>query len=313
MIDLVKHLINARNILIVCHVRPDGDCLGAGFSLYSVAKKLNKSADFLCDSPFPEHYSFIKNHEIFGKRELSEYDLAISVDCADEFRMGEYSDIYFSCKQTVNIDHHATNTMFAAVNEVCAAASSTCEIVYLLLKDSGLIDAGIAQDLYMGISTDTGHFRHSNTKPNTLLAAAHLLEFDFDAVKLVDNLYRNNTVEKMRLIGLALNKMHYYCDEKVAVIALSQRDLKECGCVMADTEGIIDYPMSVGSVVVAVCMTQQSSLSFKVSFRSKGPNVAKIAGKFGGGGHVLAAGCVVNGDFNSCVAKVVKAVSEDML
>ena len=114
------------------------------------------------------------------------------------------------------------------------------------------------------------------------------------------------------MIGVALNKMKFYENNRICVIALSQKDILNCGCQLSDTEGIIDFPMTVRDVEVAVCMSQQSGSSFKVSFRSKGPNVAAIAGKFGGGGHVLASGCVVNGEFNDCVKKVVKAITEDI-
>lgn len=312
MDPIISAIEKANDILIVCHVRPDGDCLGAGFALHNILCKLQKNVDFVCDSPFPPHYGFIKNRAVFGEVNCEKYDLAIAVDCADEFRLGAYADRFFSAPVTVNIDHHATNTRFAAINRVDAEASSTCEIVYYIMRESGLIDVQIAENLYMGISTDTGHFRHSNTSPQTLCTGGELLKYGFDAVKLVDNLYRSNTAEKMRLIGVALNKMRYYLGGKLAVIALSQRDLKECGCVLSDTEGLIDYPMTVGEVEVAVCMTQQSPSSFKVSFRSKGPDVAAVAGKFGGGGHILASGCVVNGTFNACVAKVVQAVAEQL-
>lgn len=308
LIDAIK---NAENIFIVCHVRPDGDCLGAGFAVMRVCEKLGKKVDFCCDSPIPAHYAFLSDANKLNDCRHCDYDLAIAVDCADEFRMGKFGDVFFSAKSTVNVDHHITNTMFGGENIVNGSASSTCEILFGLLKD-GYIDANIAEYLYMGISTDTGHFRHNNTSPETLVTAAALLGYDFDVEKLIDNLYRSNPIEKLKLIGVALNKMRFFENNRICVIALSQKDINGCGCALSDTEGIIDYPMTIKEVEVAVCMSQQSGSSFKVSFRSKGPNVAAIAGKFGGGGHVLASGCVVNGDFNGCIAKVVKAITEDI-
>lgn len=311
MTEFLSQIKLAENVLVVCHVRPDGDCLGAGFAVTALCNKLNKKVDFLCESELPEHYAFIDKSAIFNKSTCDFYDLAIAVDCADEFRLGKIGDIFFNVKNTVNIDHHVTNTKFAGLNIVKGDASSTCEILFNEIIDSGYVDAVIAEYLYMGISTDTGHFRHSNTSPATLTVAAELLKYKFDVTGLIDCLYRSNTAEKLQLIGLSINKMRYYADGKLCVIALSRRDLNDCGCTLADTEGLIDYPMTVKGVQVAVCMSQQSGTSFKVSFRSKGPDVSKIAGKFGGGGHILASGCVVNGEYNACIEKVVAAVLEE--
>lgn len=312
MTEFIDAIRQAENILVVCHVRPDGDCLGAGLAISVLCGKLNKKSDFVCDSPLPGHYEFIDRNNIFNRISCDCYDLAIAVDCADEFRMGKFGDVFFDVKNTVNIDHHVTNTMFAGMNIVDGTASSTCEIIFRLLTPGNYIDAETAEYLYMGISTDTGHFKHNNTSPATLMTASELLKYNFDVIGLIDRLYRSNTAEKIKLIGVSLNKMRYYAGGKLCIIALSKKDLSDCGCSLSDTEGIIDYPMTVAGVLVAVCMSQQSGTSFKVSFRSKGPDVAKIACKFGGGGHVLASGCVVNGEYNDCIEKVIRAVVEEI-
>ncbi len=304
---------SADSCIIICHIRPDGDCLGAGFALSKLLRNKRKKVDFVCDSEMPAHYSFIKNSNYLNDINYFDYDLAISLDCADEFRLGKYSDNFFDCANTVNIDHHATNTCFGGLNIVDDSASSTCEILYYLFKNDPQFDSDIAENLYMGISTDTGHFRHDNTTAATFSAAAELINYDFDATCLINNLYRSNSMGKLKLIGLAINKLRYFCNNQVGLIALTQKDLSECNCLMSDTEGLIDYPMTVSDVKVAVCMSQQSPVSFKVSFRSKKIDVSKVAAKFGGGGHVLASGCVVNGDYNQCINKVITALSEELI
>lgn len=310
LVDLIK---NASGVLIVCHTLPDGDALGAGFALFRVCELLEIPADFLCDSPLPKQYEFIDNSDKFRKKKACTYDLSIAVDCADEFRMGEQNDLFFSTDNTINIDHHISNTNFAKYNFTKPDASSTCEIIFGLLKNNPeLIDDYVAEYLYMGISSDTGHFRHSNTGSGAYYAAAELLKHNFNTASIVDELYRSNSAEKLQLLGIALNKMRFYCDEKFAIIVLSHKDLVECCCRMSDTEGIIDYPMTIKQLEVAVCMSQQSQSSFKVSFRSKNIDVSVVAAKFGGGGHKLAAGCVVNGDYNTCVKKVIDAVTEQI-
>ena len=292
-------------------MRPDGDCLGAGFALTKICDKIGRNVDFVCDTDMPDHYKFIKGAERLNDVKFSDYDLGIAVDCADEYRLGKYYHAFFDCKNTINIDHHVTNTRFGNINVVNGKASSTCELLYSLISNENVIDDDIAEYLYMGISTDTGHFKHSNTTSETFAVASKIISYNFDRVALTDNIYRSNTLSKLNLISLAISKMQFFENGKICVIAMSRNDLESVGCTMADTEGIIDYPMSLASVKVAVCMSQQSQNSFKVSFRSKSIDVAYVASKFGGGGHVLASGCVINGDKNHCINKIVEAISEE--
>ena len=305
-IDAVK---KAKNVLIVCHIRPDGDCLGSGFALMRIAEKLGKKVDFVCDSPFPPAYSFIKDHEKLNEIKCDSYDLAIAVDCADSARMGSFGEAFRKCPETINIDHHKTNDRFGKVNFVVPDLSSTCELLYSLIKNDNVIGADEATDLYLGLSTDTGNFMHSNTTPDTLTTASELLALGADLSMIVNGFYRNNTKNKLALISRAIASMQYFDDDKVAVITVKKSDLEETGCVLSDTEGLIDYAMSVGSVKVAVCMTEQRERSYKVSLRSKGADVSIVAGYFGGGGHKQASGCVANGYYEDVLEKIVRLSS----
>lgn len=305
-IDAIK---KANDILIVCHIRPDGDCLGSGFALTRIAEKMGKRVDFVCDSPFPPAYSFIKDRDKFNDIKCERYDLAIAVDCADSARMGAFGELYRKCPETINIDHHKTNDGFGKSNFVVPDLSSTCELLYSLIKDYGVIGADEATDLYLGLSTDTGNFMHSNTTPDTLRTASELLALGADLGAIVNGFYRNNTKNKLALVARAVGSMRYFDDDKVVVMTVTQKDLKETGCVLSDTEGLIDYGMSVGSVKVAVCMTEQRERSYKVSLRSKGADVSLVAGAFGGGGHKQASGCVANGYYEDVVEKIVRLSS----
>lgn len=305
-IDAIK---KANDILIVCHIRPDGDCLGSGFALTRIAERMGKRVDFVCDSPFPPAYSFIKDRDKFNDIKCERYDLAIAVDCADSARMGAFGELFRKCSETINIDHHKTNDGFGKSNFVVPDLSSTCELLYSLIKDYGVIGADEATDLYLGLSTDTGNFMHSNTTPDTLRTASELLALGADLGAIVNGFYRNNTKNKLALVARAVGSMRYFDDDKVVVMTVTQRDLKETGCVLSDTEGLIDYGMSVGSVKVAVCMTEQRERSYKVSLRSKGADVSLVAGAFGGGGHKQASGCVANGYYEDVVEKIVRLSS----
>ena len=308
---LINCLIGAQRVLIIGHVRPDGDCFGSGFAIKAICEKLGAIVDFCVDSPIPEHYLFMKGIDQVNVVKCEKYDLVISVDCADELRLGKYYQIFAKSNRSINIDHHITNTKFGKINFI-QDVSSTCELIYYLIKEDNLIDDYIASCLYVGMSTDTGHFKHNNTTSTTFEMASDLVKYDFDAQYLLQKIYQNNTVNKMKLVAKALSSVRYFKDNRIAIITITQENLQDCGCVMADTEGIIDYPMSIGCVEVAVCMTQQAKHSYKVSFRSKSVNVAESAGVFGGGGHVLASGCVVNGYYEDCVDKIVKSITDGM-
>lgn len=309
---LIDAISGAKKVLIVGHVRPDGDCFGSGFAIKRLLEKSGSIVDFVVDSPLPNHYSFMEEYSEVNVIKNTSYDLAISVDCADELRLGKYYGVFSKVKRTVNIDHHITNTSYAKINFV-NEVSSTCELLYYLIKDDVQLDDYMASCLYVGLSTDTGHFKHNNVTEKTFTMASNLIKYNFDTQFIHNCLYKNNTVNQTKLLAKALSGIRFYKDNRIAIITITSQMLKECNCVMSDTEGIIDHGMNVGSVDVSVCMTQQAQHSYKVSFRSKNVNVAEAAGVFGGGGHVLASGCVVNGYYEDCIDKIIKSITDGMV
>ena len=309
---LIDYIKKARTVLIVCHIRPDGDCLGSGFALKRIAENLGKRVDFVTDADKPAHYSFIKDFDSLNDKKYDKYDLGIAVDCAVDVRLGCYLGAFLKCPMTINIDHHHTNNRFGKVNYVDAEISSTCELLYSLIKDEGVIDADSATCLYFGLSTDTGNFMHNNTTAHTMAVASDLLALGADHQGIVNGFFKNNTKNKLALTAKAISSMRFFRDDKIVVMTITSAILKECGCTLTDTEGLIDYGMSIGTVQAAVCMTEQRERSYKVSFRSKSVDVAAAAMSFGGGGHKLASGCVVNGHYEDVVRKVVKSITDGM-
>ncbi|MDE6398158.1 MAG: DHH family phosphoesterase [Clostridiales bacterium] len=285
--EIVK---NAQSVLIIGHQRPDGDCIGAGLALKNVCVAHGKPCDFVFDSPAPAHFSFLPAFDTLNVFSAKQYDTVICVDCADHLRVGKYIGYVKNAKTSVNIDHHQTNNRFADVNVVVPDASSTCEVLFDLLEPAGELCDAVAYYLFVGLSTDTGHFMHSNTTAKVFRTAAKLAEYQIDPHAIAGNIYKNTTVGKTKLIARAITSMRFFADGKVCVISVRPDDLQACDCVLADTEGLIDYGMMIGSVEVAICLTEQNNPQFKVSFRSKGTDVAAAAAVFGGGGHKLAAG-----------------------
>ena len=310
--ELIDSIRAAQKILIVGNMRPDGDCLGAGLALYHLALNEGKKADIVYDSDLPEHYEFLPDFDIINKYTGSPYDLLLIVDCGDDLRMGKYIKQLKRVTKSIQFDHHITNNNFAAVNYVYPEKSSTCEILADLLLPEGLVDKTIASYLYIGLSTDTGHFMHNNVTQNVYETAAKLLACGADAYNLNIKLYRSNTINKTKLIGHAIKSMKFFMDNTICVISIRPNDLVETGCLLADTEGLIDLAMDIGSVKVAVCMTEQPENKYKISFRSKGFNVAECAAVFGGGGHVQAAGCVASGMYEDVLGKIVKSITDGM-
>lgn len=302
----IETLDSAQKILIVGHVRPDGDCLGAGLALKLLAAKFDRTADFLCDSALPEHYRFLPGFDTVNVKTCDDYDLLVTVDCADESRLGCYGELLRRV-ESVNIDHHITNTGFGSIN-IVKEYSSTCEILSELLSARGQLDQTMASLLYVGMSTDTGHFAHNNTNARVLRNAAMLLDFGFDAYQIVKNLYRSNSLAKTKLIGTAIESMRFFAQNKICIISIFQRDLVRCGCTLADTEGLIDYAVAIKDVDVAICLSQQAGNKYKVSFRSKSCDISKAAAAFGGGGHKQAAGCNAMGRFDYVIGKLLRAV-----
>ncbi len=309
---ITERIDASKSILIIGHQRPDGDCIGAGLALKHVCENHGKPCDFIFDSPVPQHFSFMPDFGSLNEQKLREYDTVICVDCADDFRTGKYIGYVNKAANSLNIDHHKTNNRFCKDNEVVPDASSTCEVLFDLLHPLGEIDDTVAYCLFVGLSTDTGHFMHSNTNARVFQIAAELSKHDINPNDIAGNIYKKATAGKVKLISKAISSMHFFADGKICVISVKPSDLSDCDCVLADTEGLIDYGMMIGDVCVAVCITEQAASKFKVSYRSKGMDVSAAAAVFGGGGHKLAAGCSINGRYEDVVAKVVKSVTDGM-
>ena len=309
LIEAIKH---SSCVLVVGHQRPDGDCLGSGLSVLRLCEKFGKKVDMLCDSDNPAQYSFMPGYARLNEKLYSNYDLLVVVDCGDIYRIVKYQLYIKSIPESFNIDHHKTNNRFGKYNYVFPNASSTCELVFDLIKSETEIDETTASLLYVGLSTDTGHFMHSNTTAKVLDTASSLVALGANSFYLTSALYKNTTINKTRLTARALQSMRFFKDNRICIITVRQEDLTETNCVVADTEGLIDYGMKIGCVEVAICLTEQTRPHFKVSFRSKKCDVAAAASTFGGGGHTLAAGCVISGKYEDVIDKLLKSVTDGM-
>lgn len=312
LVDLSAKLKREKSVALICHVRPDGDTLGSALALSLCLNNLGIKAEVVCDDAVPSRFLFLKSASLV-KRELEQsiasYSALIAIDSADITRLGCFSEGFDAHKNTYSIDHHISNPRYAKYNYVVDNASN-CENVLALIKEmGGQITTEMANLLAMGIMTDTGNFRHKNVTPSTLVSASELVEKGADLTEIYYHMFTKQSKARAKLFGLVMSKIRYFLDDKLAIATVMQNDIELANAKSDETEGFIDFLMGIETVEVGVCILQVAENKFKVSFRSKGADVSAVAGMFGGGGHVLASGCQISGEYEEVVDKLTFAVS----
>ena len=311
LVDVKKAIDRAEKILLVAHIQPDGDTLGSSFALYRILEKLGKKPRVCCDGEMPERYApLFPNGVLEGPSSCEATGvLVVAVDCADTARLGKCHKIFKRAVETVNIDHHVTNEGFAHVNYI-AEASSVGEIIFELMRLCGVSpDQDIAKYLYIAMSTDTGNFTYSNTGRKCLAYISELVEL-FDLRETADVLFRRRSLLATKLIGRAISRLEIHSEGKIASVTLLDNDMKEFGATGADCENIVDYGREIEETIVAVFFRELPT-GVKVSFRSKGDiDVGAVAAAYGGGGHVNAAGCCVNGKLDEVKKTLIDRLAE---
>ena len=308
-VELKKH----ASVLIFCHNRPDGDTLGCAFALKHAIEQVDGCvADVVCAQPIPEKYYPL---EFIGKAFLpseitKKYDCHIALDCASEMMLGDSYGLFVKNHVTINVDHHVSNERYAKINYVEDRAAC-CEIVYELINHLGReISYGVANSLLLGIVTDTGNFMHSNVTKSTLQTASELVDKGAILNKISYAMFKNQKIERAKLYAHVINGMRFFEDGKIAIISVFKSDFEKFYATQDMTEGFIDFPLSIEGVEVAVSIMETKDNAFKISLRSKGKiNVNEVASSFGGGGHVLASGCLIHGFYEDVKEKIIRAIS----
>lgn len=310
--EIAEQLKKIDSATIFCHMRPDGDTLGSALGLKGLLQKCGIVSEIVCESPIPAKFSFIAGmRDILSAPSLNSAAF-IAVDSSDEARLGALSEPFIKSKKVkFNIDHHISNTRYADYNYVEERAA-TCEIITALAEELGIdIDAQTAQCLLLGVSSDSGNFAHKNVTENTFLTAAKLVRCGADIHEIQYNMFKRQPRERALLFGMTMAKIRYFHENSIALICVSRDMLRESGASSDMTEGFIDFPLSVDGVEVAACLLETKPHSYKISLRSKGKaDVNKIASVYGGGGHVLASGCMINGEREEVIDKLIYTVKQ---
>ncbi len=289
---IISALKSAKNVGIFTHEHPDGDAVGSAYSLKLALKAIGKNAEVFLNDPPDREVGKVAHTGDKSDLKIDDCDLLAALDSADSHRLGRYEETFLKHNNTIAIDHHITHKPYASFASAVMDVSSTCEMMYLLYAEMGIeIDKDIARDLYIGLLTDTGSFKYECATSDTLRIAAALLDTGIDFSGIARALFNTKTREYYKLMETALGKLEYYLGGKVAALYISKADFENCGLDETGAMGIVTIPNSVEGVEVGAYIRQRGENNYKVSLRSNEyVNVAKIAEKFGGGGHIRAAG-----------------------
>ncbi|HZE56793.1 MAG TPA: bifunctional oligoribonuclease/PAP phosphatase NrnA [Chthoniobacterales bacterium] len=306
-------LRSQQTFAVLSHVRPDGDALGSQLGLGLSLSKLGKTVMVRNEDGLLEKYGFLPGGE-FLQMPLSEpqdFDVAIALDTATQSRLGTATSLVRSARTWINIDHHPSNPRYGDLVYIDSNAPATGQILFELIQTQGLpMDAAIAENLFVAISTDTGSFQYPNTTARTFEIGAELLRCGVNVGRVSQLLYESYPRRRAELLRELLGTMRFEGRGKVASFSLSLETAGKLGAQPEDNEGLIDHIRAIKGVVVAVFFEELPEGKVRVSMRSKSEaaDVCAICEKFGGGGHKLAAGARVRGSLAEVEEKVLKEI-----
>ncbi|WP_067617096.1 DHH family phosphoesterase [Alicyclobacillus acidiphilus] len=305
----------APDWLIVTHERPDGDALGSALAVGHILSALGKTWTFVVAEMIPERFSFLPKYgQISQLADLPGrvFDHVIAVDCADESRFAGVSSAIAADAKILNIDHHQTNPHFGTVAYVDDRAAATAELIFHVACALDVpLEKDLATCLYTGILTDTGGFSYPNTTREVHQIAAELLASGVQPYDVAEPALEARTREQMKLLQAAIRDMFISDDGRYAFISVTQEMLSTLDATEDDAVGLVAFARSIDTVEVGVLLRERPDGSIKASLRSKRRiDVAKIAQRFGGGGHARAAACVVAGPMAQARAAIERAVLE---
>ncbi|MGN0804839.1 MAG: bifunctional oligoribonuclease/PAP phosphatase NrnA [Candidatus Coproplasma sp.] len=315
--EVANLLKNSNSVLIACHVRPDGDALGSGFALCRALTNAGKKAYMLCEEKIPERLNILSGMDCYYTDlpvPVKDIDLFVTVDCADESRIGKFLPQFLSFKgKTLCIDHHISNIGFAQYNYVKPDSTATCEIMPEIFNCAGLeITKEIADLLAMGLLTDSGNFSHQDVSAKTFAVASELKAKGADIYNIGYLMFTRQTKARAMLYKRVINSMRFALEDKLAFLTITQKDFEETGTDKSQTEGFVDYPLSIDGVEVSVSVMEVRRGQYKVSLRSRSVDVNAVASRFGGGGHVLASGCMLNCEYEEVIDRITHAVYQQL-
>ncbi len=303
----IADILKSKNcIYILTHRYPDGDTLGSAYALCRALQLIGKKCKVLCHDEIPSKFRFMND---YVKYEEFDPEYIISTDVADIKLLGDKL-LAYSDKINMCIDHHMSNKSYADIAFVDAMAAATAEIVYELIQNLGVpIDKEIASCLYIGISTDTGCFKYSNTTAKTHKIAYELINKNINLSKINSELFEKKSKEALSVEYMVYSTLEYFFKGKCAIIRLMQSMLDKAGINDNELEGIASIPRQIDGVKIGITIREKKSNLFKVSVRTtEDINAIEICEAFGGGGHPRTGGCTIEDDLENVKERLLTVI-----
>ncbi len=310
----------ANRVLMTTHIRPDADGLGAMRGLAEGLESIGKQVRMTVASIMPPRYNFLNSDQRVERfnlpgEEFRATDLIIVLDTGTRNQLGDFATFLDSMTvPKIVIDHHPTQDPIATLRLVDTSAEATGRLAYEALRALGSkVTPRMASALFAAVAMDTGWFRHSNATAATFALAGELVQAGAAPQMLYELLFEQSTMGRMKLMGLALDRLRLECRGKVAYTEIRRSDYAATGAVPQDTEDLVNFTRGIIGVEVGLFFMEQPRGGVKVSFRARSEvDVGKVAEQFGGGGHRLASGAVVEAPMEEAQRRVLDAVRAAM-
>ena len=320
--QLTEYISKSENILLSTHRDPDGDGLGSEVGFYYYLKSIDKNVNIVNISPTPDKYKFLDQEQIIHAYDrkmdslISKIDLVIVFDLGDFSRLGELGEkIKENNINVVNMDHHISrDDSLYALSIVHQKSPSTTYMIwkyfeYLNINNSPLSD-NIAIPLYAGLVNDTGSFRYNSVTSDSHNMASHLLESNVNPDEIYTQIYENSSISKINLLASMISNIKFFQDEKVAYTIINKETFSKSDSSIEDAGGFSEFIRGIDGIEISFSIIEKNDI-YKISFRSSGTyTVNDIAALFGGGGHLLAAGCTIdNQDLDETIETILAECS----
>ncbi len=291
---ICDEILRRQRFLLTSHARPDGDSIGSQLAMAFALDALGKAVHIVNADPAPEHYQDFPGMDRIeiAAHVRPDVDAVIVMECSDLSRAGVSG---LDGEFLINIDHHAGNKLYGAVNWHDESAAACGEMVFDVIRELRVpLSLEIATHIYLAILTDTGSFHHSNITPRTFDICRQTVEAGVNPAAMARRVFDSNSFGKLKLIGALLDSMELADEGRLAILYMDEAMLTACGCTHNDTEGLINLPLTAREIQAVIFFKLGPTGEIRVSMRSKyDVDVRAVAGQFGGGGHKNAAGFTV--------------------
>lgn len=313
--NLARGLRKYRSFVLSCHVTPEGDAIGSMLAMESLLRRLGKKTRVICQDPFPERLPCLssrkwsRTYQLKGR--VPDFDALVLTDCPTLARIGDVRSILRPDTAVFNIDHHVSNTRFGHYNFIRPEAAASAEVVLDIFDYLGFEPTKEeAKNLYVGLATDTGSFKYSNTREKSHLVAAKLIATGINIEKINEDIHGSYSLKTIKLYERLFGRVKTAAGGAVAWASLRRSDLKATGATDEDAEGFIDFVRYLKGVKIAFFMSELADgRSVRVSFRARGPyDVNRLATHFKGGGHKKASGCTIQSSLEEAEKQIVKRI-----